>query len=60
MSSKNWIPLDPQHEPALDLLQGGALQFPQTPAAFNTPFFWRITVEKLIQTLVYVVSKIIA
>ena len=35
---------------ALDLLLGEELQFPQTPAAFNTPFS-QITIEKLIQTL---------
>ena len=30
---------------------GGESQLPQTAAAFNTPFFSRITIEKLIQTL---------
>ena len=44
----SWFPID---GPALDLLQRGVLQLPQTPAAFNTSIFSRITIKKLIQTL---------
>ena len=51
LSSKNQNFLVSQHGSALDSLWGGELQAPQTPAAFNTPFFSRITIEKLIQTL---------
>ena len=35
----------------------GELHFPQAPVAFNTPFFSRITIEKLIQTLKLCVYK---
>ena len=58
LSGKNWIFLVPQHGSALDMLRGEESQVPQTPAAFNTPFFSRITIEKLIQTLVGVIMKI--
>ena len=53
LNSKNRIFLVPQHEPALDPLRREELQLPQTPAAFDTPFFSRITIGKLIQTLIY-------
>ena len=53
MSGKNRISLVPQHASALDLLWGGKSQLPQTPAAFDTPFFSRITIEQLIETLLF-------
>ena len=57
LNSKNWIFLVPQHGSGLDMLRGEESQVPQTPAAFNTPFFSGITIEKLIQTLVGVIMK---
>ena len=36
----------------------GESQLPQTPAAFNTPFFSRITIEKLIQTLAEQITEL--
>ena len=36
---ENQVSLVPQDGPVLDLLEGGDSQLPQTPAAFNTPFF---------------------
>ena len=53
LSSKNRIFLVLQHGSALDPLRGGESQLPQTPAAFNTPFFSRITIENLIQSLIF-------
>ena len=44
----SWFPID---GPVLDLQQRGELELPQTPAAFNTSIFSRITIKKLIQTL---------
>ena len=41
----------PQHGSVLDPLRGMESKLPQNPAAFNTPFFSRITIEKLIRTL---------
>ena len=39
LRSKNQVFLVPQHGFVLDPLQGGESQLPQTPPAFNTPFF---------------------
>ena len=53
LSSKSRIFLVPQHVSALDLLWGGELQLPRTPAAFSTRLFSRTTIETLIQILGY-------
>ena len=48
---ENQIFMVPQHSSALDLQRGGKSQLLQIPAAFITPFFSQITIEKLTQTL---------
>ena len=59
LSSKSRIFLVPQHVSALDLLWGGELQLPRTPAAFSTRLFSRTTIETFKSWVTVLVSLLL-